>query len=438
MNAFDNETATGTYTGPGYEKGYEARWANSEIKRKWGKATLNHRFGQNWEVVTTLIMNNLDRDDEGVYNHSFNWPTKVLNQSYSGWKFNQHLVAAQIDGSGEYSLFGMKHRSTFGFSTERARMNQRNWSVPTLTTSITNPNTYDLPKFVFDGNGTVDPNRNIRQENFAYYMHTLDLIPNSLSVVLGYQGSQIGIFNINKITGAATETPTSGRPYRLGAVYKPKMLKGVALFANKSTMFQGGGQSGEFGPLPPVEGSVEEVGFKTDLYGGRISSTVSIFDLTVSNVPIPVTNPVTGRTFSVAAGTQRNKGYEVDLAVRPLKNWMLMATLYSGNIIGVDGKRQGNTINNSHSLLTRYDFLSVHLKGLYVGASTFGRGDRFGAAWPSFNVYNAFIGYQGGRRSIIVNLENLADKVYSGGGWARHFHDVARPRNAKVTFGYRF
>ena len=131
----------------------------------------------------------------------------------------------------------------------------------------------------------------------------------------------------------------------------------------------------------------------------------------------PRTDPVTGITANFPSGQQRNKGFEFDLAVRPVRDWTIMAGIYQGDIIGQNGLRQANTINKSHNALTRYDFSSGGLKGLFVGASTFGRGDRSGAAWPAFDVYNAMFGYSHKSWAVVVNIESLADRVYSEGGW---------------------
>ena len=446
MIHFDDQAGTGTYTGPGSEKGYMPRWMDSAIDRGWGRATFSHRFNDSWEVVAGLVYNNLDRDDQAVYGRSVVWASNVLNQTYTGWLFNQKLGAGQIDVNGDFKLFGMKHRSTFGFASERERRHARHWAIPTLSTSITNPNTYDLPKFDFiafrpDGAAGTGTNntRSVRLENFAYYMHTVELIPDSLSVVAGYQGTHLSTVNTNIVTQVVSEVTTKGQPYRVGVVYKPRSVKGLALYVNNSTMFQGGGTTTTDGRvLPPLIGTVKEIGFKTDLYEGRVSSTITYFDLSLTNVTVPRVDPVTGIFAQFPVGTQTNKGFEVDLAVRPTKDWTIMAGLYRGDILGENGLRQAHTINESYNLLTRYDFSSGSIKGLFLGASLFHQGDRTGAAWPAYEVYNAMFGYSHKSWAVAVNIENLADKVYSQGGWSTVLKQLGRPRNAKVTFGYSF
>ena len=439
QNYFPDEANTDVYTGPGYEKGYDAEWSHSDIDRMWGRATLTHRLGTNWDLVASFTYNGLGRNDEGISNTALpNYVTKTIPQNFIRWWFYQYAANLQADVSGDYTLFGMKHRSTFGFASEKSMTDQKSWGYPGVVTSITNPNIYAVPRFDFDAvKANAGRTLGNRTEIFGYYMHTLQVIPEVLSLVAGTQGTVLETRSLNRDTATTTVVNTSGHPYRLGAVFKPQAVKDLSFYVNSSTMFSGGGAKGEFGPLPPVIGDVKEIGVKTAFYEGRITSTITYFDLTVSNVPIPVLNS-NGVLFSVAAGKQNNKGYEVDIAFRATKNWTIMGGVYSGNIIGTNGLRQKNTLNSSWNLLTRYDFTGDTLKGFFVGASAFGHGDRVGAPWLPMKVYNAMFGYSRGKMTVMVNIENLADSLYSEGGWGNTTMEVSRPRNAKLALGYSF
>ncbi len=438
-NNFQNAALTGVYEGQGYEKGYKSKWSNVNFNRWWTKASLTHRFSANWEAVTTLTGNFYNRKDREVRNAANpDYTAGTIKQYFFGFDYEENLGAFQTDVSGRYELAGLKNQSSFGFSMDRTRSLSRQWLpgniVPNFDTSITNPGTYDIamPDYNFTNSGA--PTRNQRLNAYGYYMHTLEVIEDKLSLVGGISGAYLNTSDRNLTTNVVQDMVQNGKPRRLGAVFKP--MPGLAFFVNNSTAFRGQGARDFAGNLfPAVEGEVSEGGFKTSLNDGRISTTVSYFKLEVSN--LPVADPA-HPGFSMPAGTQRNEGFEVDIAVRPLENWSVMGSLYSGDILGVDGKRMASSINKSASLLTKYDFAGDVLKGLSLGASMFHSGDRVGAPWNAYTVYGVFVGYGQKSWQVMVNLDNLTDETYSPSGWGSQYMDVGAPRNAKVTFTYRF
>jgi outer membrane receptor for ferric coprogen and ferric-rhodotorulic acid len=438
-NNFQNATLTEVYDGPGYDKGYKSRWSYAHFERWWTKATLTHRFSENWEAVATLTGNFYDRKDREVRNAANpDFTNNLIKQYFFGFNYEENLGAFQTDVSGRYELAGLKNQSSLGFSVDRTRSLSRMWLpgniAPNFDTSITNPGTYDIAMPAYLTTNSSAPTRNQRINAYGYYMHTLELIEDKLSVVGGLSGAYLNTSDRNLTTGAVQDMVQDGKPRRLGAVFKP--VPGLALFVNNSTAFRGQGARDFAGNLfPAVEGEVSEGGFKTSFADGRVSTTVSYFQLEVSN--LPVADPA-HPGFSIPAGVQENEGFEADIAVRPLANWSVIASLYSGDIRGVDGKRMASSINKSASLLTKYDFTADALKGLSVGASMFHSGDRAGAPWNAYTVYGAFVGYTRASWQVMVNLDNVTDEFYSPSGWGSQYMDVGAPRNAKVTFSYRF
>ena len=435
FNGFENQAKTGVYTGPGFDQGYKAKWSNQGVERGWYKATLTHQFSDKWDMVATVTRNAFDRKDRETRNQSApNWTAGTIQQYYFGWNYQEDLLAAQIDVTGEYEIAGLKNQSTFGGSADRSRTLQNFWFLRTMPpTSITNPDTYALPMPVYDSSNAEPTSRGTSNYGFGYYMHTLHIVPDRFTLIAGMSGSYVSSDSTNLRTNVTTTTRANGEPRRLGAVYKP--TKDISIYVNNSTTFQGSGSRDAAGNLlPPIEGEVREIGVKTSLFGGRLSSTITYFDLNVTGVLVP--DSVTG--LSRPTGRQDNKGFEVDIAARPTENWTVMASYYDGDIRGVDGSRLANSINESYSLLTRYDFASGPLKGAILGGSLFHQGDRAGAAWPDYTIGNLFAGYARDSWSVMVNVDNVTDEVYSGSGWGNVFMEVGASRNAKVSFSYRF
>jgi len=441
-NNFQNQAVTGTYFGPGYDAGYKSKWSKVHYDRLWAKATLTHRFNDAWDMVASLSRNSYNRKDREVRNAGApDYVNNVIPQYFFGFDYQEDLIAFQVDATGNYTLGGMKNISTLGFSADRGRSYNTYWFLRPDTqnpggnvwTSITNPQIYDRAMPAFSETNRDAPNRGVRVLGYGYYMHTLEVMPDKLSVIAGISGNYLNGNDRNQVTGVVADLLNKATPRRLGIVYKP--IDGLALYANNSTAFQLVGARDASGSLlPPIKGEVLEFGFKTALKEGRISSTVTYFDFDVTGIPIA--NPPS--PFQIPAGKQNNTGFEVDLAFRPVDDWQIIGTYYTGDMMGVDGKRLANSINKTWSLVSRYDFSSGPLKGVTLGVSVYHQGDRSGAAWPSFTTTNLFAGYARDAWSLMVNVDNLEDKRYSYGGWGPFYQDVAPPRNAKVTFAYRF
>ena len=118
-----------------------------------------------------------------------------------------------------------------------------------------------------------------------------------------------------------------------------------------------------------VEGVVKEIGLKTNLWDGRLISTITFFDLTLDNLRSEVFDPVGGLNFFIVSEKEQvNRGIEVDLGVKPLPNLTIIATAYAGDLVDQDGGKLPSVIDNSYSFLAKYDFIEGPLTGFSAGA----------------------------------------------------------------------
>ena len=442
----DQNNPTQTYTGPGSGKGYSAKWGYSDMERDWEKITFKHTFGENWEMVMGLGAQNYHRHDNEIRNNGDpNWATNTLPQYNLNWRFHRETYSFNLDVNGKYELFGLKATSSFGIIPERTTNHDHEYDFNLPDVLITNPSSYDsvMPNEAqqiagLPGSGYEYRSWNINDYLAGYAMQTLEVWRDRVTLVAGTSLAQNSGTSYDELTNTTKNLTTKGTPYRLGAIYKPFGDDNLSLYYNNSTAFSGGGglniHTG--GVLPPEIGKVQEVGFKTAFLNGRISSTVSFFKQDVTNIPIFDFTIHPGGNYP--GGTQYNKGQEIDLAFGITPEWSLIVTAYHGNLHNQAGVRLGNTINDSSSLITRYDFHSGPLKGAHFGFSAFHEGDRVNPSFAAYTVANAFLGYKHDRYSVSVNFDNLANKVYSPGGWASFYHDLAPTRNVHGSIEYRF
>ncbi len=212
----------------------------------------------------------------------------------------------------------------------------------------------------------------------------------------------------NRLTDHQTglSGPTfSGREVtpQYGVLYK--LSPELSLFASYAESFLPGSQvlrhpDGSTSTAVPTEGRGYDIGLKANLFGGRVSGTLTYFDIQNRNIvnDLAVTDAVGSVTiYNVQSGEQRSQGVEIDTTATLSDNWQLYLsysymdariTEFSGNdsaILALDpstlsAAEQENyrNVKRFHdaplqmsaphllNLWTRYDFIGETLGGAYI------------------------------------------------------------------------
>lgn len=228
---------------------------------------------------------------------------------------------------------------------------------------------------------------------------------------------------------------------------------GSMLYASHARSFQANTGTLLWGDraAPPSEGKQLEVGWKQEWLGQRLMTTVSAFDLTLTNAP--ATDPAhTG--YSVLTARQRIRGVELELQGRITPAWTVTAQasfhdpkVQADTTAGANvGHRVALATRRTASLWTQYRL--PQLPGLWVGGGLVHQGDKFTAndnLWrlPGYTVVDLAVGYQfaGGVR-LQANLKNAANRRYyiDGTTTAAGFGSVTpgQPRSLQVSLDYAF
>jgi catecholate siderophore receptor len=208
---------------------------------------------------------------------------------------------------------------------------------------------------------------------------------------------------------------------RIGVVYQPSQAH--ALYANVSRSFLPVGNDffyggKDFAQIKPVESLQKEIGDKSEWFGGRLQSTVSLYEITQRNVATKDPSDPAG-VRQVQTGEQQSRGFEVDLTANLAQGWKVFAnaTVNHARITQSNnykvGNRPANIPKHAAGLWTNYEL--GH--GFTIGAGAFYVGDRFAVEdnavrLPSYVRLDAMLGYKGKNWEAGLNLNNLADKVY--------------------------
>jgi len=264
-------------------------------------------------------------------------------------------------------------------------------------------------------------------------------------------------------------TPQFGLLYRL--------LPGVSVFASYAESFVPGtyaltNPDGTTSIPKPTRGRGYEGGLKGELLGGRLSGTLTWFE--VRNRQVVNDLAVTSSTgaisiFNVQSGEQRSRGLELDATLALAASWQLYLsysymdariTEFSGQDAAIlardpttlDAAGQANyrNVRRFHgaplqmsaphlaNLWTRYEITRAGLRGLYVGGGVNFVHDqtllpdtpRF--ARQTYTLVNALVGYSRDWRPLRMSLE-LMGKNLAGEHYRPSQSTRARPRELLLT-----
>lgn len=280
--------------------------------------------------------------------------------------------------------------------------------------------------------------------------------------------------NQSQVSTASTVTPQYGLLYKLTPEW--------SLFGSYAESFVPGtfpvnNLDGTLSIPKPTEGWGYDVGIKADWFGGRLSSTLTYFDIRNKYIvnDLAVTNSAGGITiYGLQSGEQRSHGIEWDATAKLTDDWQLYLSYsymdariseFSGRdhaILAQDpgsldaaGLANYKNVNRFHNaplqmsaphlanLWTRYDFSVEALRGLHLGGGVnlvFDQTllpDSPATSRQTYALLNALVGYtwEAGGHSMSIDLmgKNLLDEQYRPSQSSR-----GRPRELMINFSVKF
>lgn len=187
------------------------------------------------------------------------------------------------------------------------------------------------------------------------------------------------------------------------------------------------------GQLKPVTSEGEEVGFKSDFWNSRISSTFSVYRIVQSDGVQTVNTIFPSGTIAttVQGVTVQSQGVEYEVTLTPVDNFQVFASVSEDDIRNTSeptgdalylGAHPPFTAKTLANVWGRYTFTSTALKGLWVGAGFNYVGSTNGNAvnpflfYPAYTLYNSALGYDwkwdNTKISAVINWSNMTNKFY--------------------------
>jgi iron complex outermembrane receptor protein len=392
-------------------KYYGAVWSNGNTKTSSASALLNHSFNKNWKLNFNSSYQNYDREWKGTERIQITNPNGTWSRPLGQYKNTEAIVGEQISLQGCFTTGKIKHQTFSGIDYEN--------SVATADTFVFSPITFDtINVFSFDPNNqtTTEPNATNTQKvttttnRFGIYAQDLISFTEKFKMLAGIRWSwQEAQAATHKLTAnpvsisKGIQLQDKAFSPKIGFIYQPD--KNSSVFASYSNSFTP--NTGTTADLKPIASSIidqYEIGIKKDFWNGILSTNVTVYQITNSNLAQTAEFKADGvtlntdTTIKVLNGETKSKGIEIDINAKPIEG-LNIAAGYSYNdsrftktnkVNGglIEGDRLVRTPANTANLSFFYNIPSGKLKGFSIGAIGNYIGERFGG-WNDQYVVNS-------------------------------------------------
>jgi len=295
-------------------------------------------------------------------------------------------------------------------------------------------NYYNFNKAKVDGLYATNANANFtsRAQTNTYSVYAIDVLnlTDNLLAMLSLRldrFNNVGIYNPSTLTTSAGYSQNALSP-KFGLVYQVIKDK-VALFGNYQNGFTnktGTDFSGNY--FKPEHANQLEGGVKLDVFDGRLSSTLSYYDITVEDV---LRADAAHPNFSIQDGTQSSKGFEAEVTANPFAGFNVIAGFaYNDSkyekvdkegVANLDGYRPVTAgPAKTANLWLSYRLTRGDLKGLGLGFGGNYASDNYilnnavsgTFILPHYVVFNSSLFFDGNRYRVGLSVNNMTDQHY--------------------------
>lgn len=411
---------------------------------------LEHRFNDNWRLRNTFRFIREENAQDSVAPFDLEADLRTQQRGAfvsnfvndSGLGFSQNNYEATLSAIGNFKALGADHELVIGADFfHQTSLNPILFFREIGPIDIFNP-VYNQPLGAVIE--TFDPSSR-KATDFGIYIQDQITFSDQFILLLGGRFDYVNQSNTNVTTSITNNQSDTAFSPRIGLVYKPR--ENVSLYGSFSQSFQQvTGRSLDNTLFNPSRGTQYEIGVKADWLESRLSTTLSLYHLTLSNVE---TSDPRNPDFSIQTGEQRSQGLELNLAGEILPGWKVIAGYaYTDAEVSQDndipiGNRLANVPEHSANLWTTYTIQTGDLAGLGFGLGLFYVADRPGDLDNTFTLPDYFrtdasIYYRRDKFRVQLNFKNLFDTRYfeSAGGRNRIFPGA--PFEVLATVGVEF
>ncbi|WP_205509633.1 TonB-dependent receptor [Longitalea arenae] len=412
------------------------------------RAIATYTFNNQW-TSQTLISSNIRKSD-GYYQYQF--IRKATDDSLERNISLQNTINSALDlqqnFTGHFSTGPIKHRVLLGLDYVRFKVNNDN--SPYIVFDFVNGQYFDdrnyakISRYAVDQKlaaSTAEPTRNhTSSEVYSAYASDVVNITDQLMAMLSLRVDRFSSLGTRShiadtILANSKYQQTALSP-KFGLVYQLVKNK-VSLFANYMNGFSNLAPVTQ--PVPEVSGVLKpqqanqvEAGVKIDLFANKLNVTASYYDIKVDNMTRIDLFVKEGRNYNITVqdGTQKSKGFEIELQAQPMDGLYLLAG-YSYNdskltkgSTALQGRRPASAgpANLANAWIS-YAFPAGKLKGFGLGVGgnyvdkhlTANSATTGVFTLPAYTLLNGTIYYDARWYRLGVKVDNATNETYFSG-----------------------
>ena len=393
-------------------------------------AEVNYKISDNWTSKTNFSSTNSFSNGYDPYFYVIK-KDSVSRNDQSTKNSKDGFIEVQENINGDFKIGGLRNRFVGGLDYVRQNSNQYFFgssfdevSTQQSAASYDNFNSGSLGAIY--ANGAPGFTYPIIFKSNTYSSYVADVL-NITDRLIASAAIRFDHFNNEGSYSPTTQLTTGAYNQnafspKFGLVYQ--LVKNqVSLFSNYQNGFtneQGVDYAGK--PFKPEQANQIEGGVKFDLFNGRLSSTLSYYDIKVNDIIRPY-----DALHSIQNGSQTSKGFEAEIIANPFNGFNIVsgfaynASKYVNTTADVDGLRPGTAASPySANLWLSYRLPATVLKGLGLGFGGNYASDNevvnshtLGTfTLPQYVVFNASAFYDFTKFRLAVKMNNIGDEKY--------------------------
>jgi iron complex outermembrane recepter protein len=394
---------------------FGALWSNGQTKSSSASVLINHDFNKSWKLNFNSSFQSFDRKWFGTERIQPNDEKNEIlygdwNRPLGKYKNLEQIFGDQLSLQGCFKTGSIKHQFFTGVDWENSLATDYTFTFSekydTINLFSFDPATQrnDVPLNAINTKiVTTNTNR------FGIYAQDLISFTEEIKLLAGirwsWQESQADTNDLVKNTITGAKLINNAFSPKLGLVYQP--TKDMSVFASYSNSFTPNtGTTVDLQTIKPSIIDQYEAGIKKDFWKGLLSTNITVYQITNSNLAQTAPYLADGITINtttslkILGGGTKSKGIEFDLTAKPIEGLSIIAG-YSYNDMRyvntsgtngsfIEGDRVARTPQNTANLSFFYTLQSGALKGLSFGAIGNYIGNRLGG-WNDDYLWTAIV-----------------------------------------------
>ncbi|NCD70292.1 TonB-dependent receptor [Mucilaginibacter agri] len=418
-------------------------------------AQMNYKISNSWKSTTSFTSASSFSNGFGPYLYLISKDSVSLNDQ-STRNSKSTTTEVQQNFNGDFKIGKMRNRMVIGLDYYHVNSNQfffgSSFGNAPLQSSTFNYSNFNKANFgaIYDA-GNYGFTYPLIYTSNTYSAYVSDVF-NITDRLIASAALRVDRFDYTGVEDASTGIKSGGYKQtawspKFGLVYQ--LVKDhVSLFGNYQNGFKNQpGADFAGNAFKPEQANQIEGGVKLDVFDGKLSSTLSYYDIKVKDI---LRADPAHPNFSIQNGTQVSKGLEAEVIANPLTGLNVVAgfayndSKYINSSADVDGLRPGVAGSPyTANLWVSYRLQAPKLKGLGVGFGGNYTSDnkvinsRSQGVFilPSYTILNSTVFYDKGVYRIGLSCNNFTNKEYYTG------YSSVNPqmlRQYLASFAFRF